>query len=570
MTLRLPAAVALALFASACKTPIQDLSGSANPAQRQAFQNASADLDAGGLRYTYMNTQGMEPCVEEYYQLGVKIAKLAIKDKNELSQGLIGAQMVHDIVKNSGLLAFESIGESCVKQSDGYFMNKTLVRHSRPDTPLQQFLGGQSAPLSTLDALPASSVLAFGGRWNVKALLDCVRQSNSAFAPMIDAQVAEFEKEFGMTLDEATGPLEVGLALTLENRQISFPVMGDKNLSSAAPGMVIIIDLKNPVAAAKLQALMKKNLPHTEEAGVCRFTAPPMPPQDATYGVKLAPQFTFSGSRLIIASTPELSQEAMANKNALRQSPEWQKLASGMPEQGTSYAFVSQGFSGQIGKLIDQGTALVPEENRAEMLEVINVYANIFKCDRSFHALSVTESDGLRSLSRMRSSTPIAGEKIIAGSATVGVLAAMLLPALGSVREKAEMTKSKNSLKQIGLCINSYFSDGTTTEFPATEKLGLDPVFMHTRSGAPYIFLFEPGMKFGPVNTPSIPLALEPVEEFAKMGSCNVLFGDGHVEAIKGSFTSPADVIRLCLPRAGSPEERAIIEAMIKKLEAAE
>jgi len=49
--------------------------------------------------------------------------------------------------------------------------------------------------------------------------------------------------------------------------------------------------------------------------------------------------------------------------------------------------------------------------------------------------------------------------------AIIGILAAMLLPALGAVREKANVTKCKNSLKQVGLTLQSYYSDGTSTAF---------------------------------------------------------------------------------------------------------
>ncbi|MEN9359560.1 MAG: hypothetical protein RL095_1095 [Verrucomicrobiota bacterium] len=49
--------------------------------------------------------------------------------------------------------------------------------------------------------------------------------------------------------------------------------------------------------------------------------------------------------------------------------------------------------------------------------------------------------------------------------AIIGILAAMLLPALGAVREKANVTKCKNSLKQVGLVVQSYYSDGTSTAF---------------------------------------------------------------------------------------------------------
>ncbi len=49
--------------------------------------------------------------------------------------------------------------------------------------------------------------------------------------------------------------------------------------------------------------------------------------------------------------------------------------------------------------------------------------------------------------------------------AIIGILAAMLLPALGAVREKANVTKCKSNLKQMGLTLNSYYSDGTAREF---------------------------------------------------------------------------------------------------------
>ncbi|MEN9362010.1 MAG: hypothetical protein RL095_3545 [Verrucomicrobiota bacterium] len=49
--------------------------------------------------------------------------------------------------------------------------------------------------------------------------------------------------------------------------------------------------------------------------------------------------------------------------------------------------------------------------------------------------------------------------------AIIGILAAMLLPALGSVRERANVSKCKNHLKQMGLSLGTYYSDGTSREF---------------------------------------------------------------------------------------------------------
>jgi prepilin-type N-terminal cleavage/methylation domain-containing protein len=50
--------------------------------------------------------------------------------------------------------------------------------------------------------------------------------------------------------------------------------------------------------------------------------------------------------------------------------------------------------------------------------------------------------------------------------AIIGILAAMILPALGKARQKAKLAKCKSRLKQIGTTVAMYYSDGTTSQFP--------------------------------------------------------------------------------------------------------
>lgn len=51
--------------------------------------------------------------------------------------------------------------------------------------------------------------------------------------------------------------------------------------------------------------------------------------------------------------------------------------------------------------------------------------------------------------------------------AIIGILAAMILPALGNAREKAKHATCKSNLKQIGTSVATYFSDGVATVYPA-------------------------------------------------------------------------------------------------------
>ncbi|WP_337993432.1 type II secretion system protein [Lentisphaera profundi] len=50
--------------------------------------------------------------------------------------------------------------------------------------------------------------------------------------------------------------------------------------------------------------------------------------------------------------------------------------------------------------------------------------------------------------------------------AIIGILAAMILPALGTARDKAQQKTCTNNLKQLGTAMVMYFSDGTENDIP--------------------------------------------------------------------------------------------------------
>lgn len=50
--------------------------------------------------------------------------------------------------------------------------------------------------------------------------------------------------------------------------------------------------------------------------------------------------------------------------------------------------------------------------------------------------------------------------------AIIGILAAMILPALGKARSKAKEAKCKSNLKNIGTLTSAYFADGVDATLP--------------------------------------------------------------------------------------------------------
>ena len=54
--------------------------------------------------------------------------------------------------------------------------------------------------------------------------------------------------------------------------------------------------------------------------------------------------------------------------------------------------------------------------------------------------------------------------------AIIGILAAMILPALGKAREKAKIAKCKSRLKQIGTTVAMYYTDGGDSTYPGGDN----------------------------------------------------------------------------------------------------
>ena len=116
---------------------------------------------------------------------------------------------------------------------------------------------------------------------------------------------------------------------------------------------------------------------------------------------------------------------------------------------------------------------------------------------------------------------------VIAAMGVFVLLAAMLLPALSSSREKARSANSMSNLKQIGLGLG-MFADQHGGRLPNTLDeikgvVGSEKIFYDVESDKPFIYVGAGKMW---QENPADVLAYSPVD----MNGRNVLFNDGHVE----------------------------------------
>ena len=89
--------------------------------------------------------------------------------------------------------------------------------------------------------------------------------------------------------------------------------------------------------------------------------------------------------------------------------------------------------------------------------------------------------------------------------AIIGILAAMILPALGKAREKAKEATCKSNLKNIGTIVNTYFTDGVSTMLPMNwltgTEIGIDTAITTCPVKSSILYLEHPNSPDGSLFT---------------------------------------------------------------------
>ncbi|MFN3160941.1 MAG: DUF1559 domain-containing protein [Rubinisphaera brasiliensis] len=182
---------------------------------------------------------------------------------------------------------------------------------------------------------------------------------------------------------------------------------------------------------------------------------------------------------------------------------EYAEAMAELPKEFSTITVINTRNSYQL--LLTLGTTALPFIQQAilqsdfmEDVEELPFYVEDFPpAERVTHPLfpnvsvSVPGEDGIKFISRASTfGVPMQGSSSsVSSAATVGVLTALLLPAVQSARQAARRSQSKNNLKQMGLAMHNYYD--TFRELPRgtvpNEKLKPEQRLAWTYSILPFI-----------------------------------------------------------------------------------
>lgn len=448
--------------------------------QKTSMAEVAKHLDFGGSSFTYQSSEGMGGILEGLFALG-ETMMLAERAEPEAVAVL---KVIRDIYAESGIKDISGTGSSSFVMETGITRNAMMAHHwpGKGKGFLWKLLGGPAHELEGLKLMPVNTSVAVHGDLDVAAGWAWVKAfigRQPKWARELDSALAEMEND-NVPIDEILESLggEVGVSVVLNpDKTIKFPAGGEfeddgqggvrfvqETIDLPEPGLVMAVKVKNDLLLQMIGSLLEaQGAESTKVNGVELMTLKPPPGEETPF--PLSPTVMKSGDYLIFTSTKELAKEVIDTQSGkstgLAGTADFQKVTDGLELKGNHLFYLSPLVRALGLKLVEDALAKEREfqnpQARAGMMKFIGIFADYL----SHQVLLVKRlPNGLL----MDNRTTGRGLLMSGGGgtstvATVGVLASMLLPALAKAKAKANVIKSVNHAKQLGIGLIVHAQD---------------------------------------------------------------------------------------------------------------
>lgn len=440
-------------------------------AEPTAFREVTAKLDPGGNLYAYLSTDqflgSLSAKVRELRQFVLGLPDMGSEDRSQVEH-VFG--VIQSLVQHSGIENLSGVGFSGIAVEKGLYRTRFVMQRNGADEGyLWRFFGMKPHPLSGLDLLPADTAWAFFADVDLKGIWDALAKEagDAKLTPLIEGMrelSSNIQMATGRTLEEQLASFggELGVALTLDpKRSFNLPIEQLELKDLPEPGLFIALKVKDDALFEWIDAAVSQNPQSSSgKTDTARWRSLNVP---APVPFPVRPTVARLGDYLIVASNDgiieRLDRVRGGKEPNVKSTPEWQRLAKGLPTDGNSLSYVSPRFGETISKLQQAMMEQAAAQSGGQMpdLSAIQKLLGLSGAPSSY-AVGWSDASGSQAVSQgtQEPTSVLVASAVVAPAA---IVAGMTLPALAKAKGKAQEVTCMNNLKQIALGMIMYAND---------------------------------------------------------------------------------------------------------------
>ncbi len=443
--------------------------------KKTSFEEVTSKLDKNGDFYFYLNTADFLSSIEEVIEQTTSMLT-AIPSQNETDKKnmLSILSMIQNFILNSGLQNISGVGVSSIAIEKDFYRNKFILHRPKEKNQgeLWKLFGTQPHPLETLDLLPKDTALAGFSDINLLGLWQWISKEinnsgNEKIISEFNKMQVDLKNQQGIDLTKLLTSInnKIGLIITLDSNKV-VPIPIQRNIIQIPePSLALVVYVNDDyifnIINSKCPPSMKRV--NDDKSKKILMEAIPMLP------VKFGPSVVQQDNMLIIASNLDIITnifDAKINKNGFKTTEEFKRLSKNIPTNGNAFDLITPVF-GEVyisfyKQMLNANKTLSPE-----IMENINKMFLDEQTELSLYNVFENTEEGF--VTTFNSNVKAGPILIAAGTiAPISILAAMLLPSLSGVQNKAKVVSCLANLNGLGKAMLLSADDREDCSYPKT------------------------------------------------------------------------------------------------------
>jgi hypothetical protein len=425
------------------------------------FAAVNHHLELGGTLYAYVDVDG--DLLKLTGQLQGLMTDVA---KTQPGASMVVQQDLGAIVTMLGLTDVKAMGVSSVPDGSGFFRNRIFIHTGKERHGLMAGLGGKPAAFKHLGLAPADAAFFGESELDLAIVYRTLKDVMVKIAgEPASNQLESMMKKAGEAATISYLDLIYGLkgraavVVRVENEK-TFRTPGRNGLELPAFSLLACVEGVGQIVEPSLQKA--RELRRSEAGSLHIYELAQKLPVEG-----LQPAIVIDGSTLFVTTSLAFLKECREQKSGLAQSAEFQKAVAQLGTEGNGLTYMTPQLFARA-RDIERLNPNFPAQTRS----IINlVLSQMPQPDRPLVAVRTNMEDGIlvRSYLNRSMKQDIAAISVY-NPFTVGLMAAMAVPALQKTRTASQDAAVTNNLRQLAAAAEQHYLE-TGTKIATYDEL---------------------------------------------------------------------------------------------------